>query len=297
MMYYHGQNKKCSYFEGWYFKLQGQDGTAAFIPGMSADENGRKAAFVQVITAESSLYAEYPFRDFYANPQKLYIKIGPNVFCEQGIMLDMNVEGRAISGTVTFGPVTPLSYNIMGPFAAFPNLECNHGVLSMRHRLRGSLTLDGKPFDFEKGTGYIETDWGSSFPKGYVWMQCNDFDREDVSFFASCARIPFLGREFDGLIASLLTGGKELRFATYNGARCERTDENGLLLTKGGYILEALPELSEAQNLKAPDAGNMRRLVRQQASCGLTLRLYKDDHLLLETRGRSAGYESSTKDG
>jgi hypothetical protein len=89
----------------------------------------------------------------------------------------------------------------------------------MSHVLEGQLTIDGKSVDFGGGKGYIEKDWGKSFPREYVWMQSNHFINTGTSFMFSEAIIPFKVFHFNGLIISLIVQGQEYRFATYNGAK------------------------------------------------------------------------------
>ncbi|MCK7537696.1 MAG: tocopherol cyclase family protein [Marinilabiliales bacterium] len=38
-----------------------------------------------------------------------------------------------------------------------------------------------KMADFSGGRGYIEKDWGHSFPSAYVWMQSNHFQLARIS--------------------------------------------------------------------------------------------------------------------
>lgn len=66
----------------------------------------------------------------------------------------------------------------------------------MKHSLQGELVWNDQPIDFDQGIGYIEKDWGSSFPATYVWAQCNQFETSDARFFFSAAEIPFLGGRF-----------------------------------------------------------------------------------------------------
>ena len=52
----------------------------------------------------------------------------------------------------------------MGPFSYLSFMECYHGILSMKHSLEGTLSWNGQLIDFTNGIGYLEKDWGSSFP-------------------------------------------------------------------------------------------------------------------------------------
>jgi hypothetical protein len=75
--------------------------------------------------------------------------------------------------------------------------------------------------DFNGGLGYIEKDWGKSFPAAWVWCQSNHFANESACITASVAVIPWAGRTFRGFIVGLWLDGTLHRFATYNGSHIE----------------------------------------------------------------------------
>lgn len=105
----------------------------------------------------------------------------------------------------------------MGLFRLLPRMECNHEIISMYHGVQGSLILNGKTLTFDDGIGYIEKDWGHSFPKSYVWLQCNSFMKEKCSIIVSVAEIPYLGMNFKGCICAIHYKGIEYRLVTYLG--------------------------------------------------------------------------------
>ena len=98
---------------------------------------------------------------------------------------EVNVMGR-----LKFGPRTPLKYDIMGPFALVPFLECRHSVWSMRHSVNGMVMVNGQTFTFQNACGYWEGDRGRSFPKEYLWTQCSF---QNGSVMLSVADIPVFG--------------------------------------------------------------------------------------------------------
>ena len=129
----------------------------------------------------------------------------------------MNVksEERTIQGTVHFANLNPwpvrfLSPGVMGWYAFLPFMECFHGVLSLDHRISGQLKTDNETISFDEGRGYIEKDWGRSFPEAYIWMQCNHFD-EDLSLMLSVARIPWKKSAFRGFLLGLKRGKRHSR--------------------------------------------------------------------------------------
>lgn len=61
----------------------------------------------------------------------------------------------------------------MGPFAYLNGMACNHGIVSMKHQITGHMVIKGLDLYFKEDSGYIEKDWGRSFPKRYIWLQGN----------------------------------------------------------------------------------------------------------------------------
>jgi hypothetical protein len=196
--------------------------------------------------------------------------------------------------------ITPIrtcvsSPSIMGWFAYLPFMECNHDVVSMNHRLSGSLELNGIALDFNGGKGYIEKDYGRSFPDTYVWMQSNHFKRDETSFMFSYATIPYLGFRFRGFIANLVIHGKEYRFATYNRAhmmiRTQTTDHIVFELKKGSHKLVVDAHNHTTAELASPRDGMMEGTIREGLSGTLELTLHENDHVIFSDTGRHAGLE------
>ncbi|MDX1684351.1 MAG: tocopherol cyclase family protein, partial [Saprospiraceae bacterium] len=221
---FQGWGKKKQYFEGWYFKVV--DPTLnmayAFIPGISMEKDGSKHAFIQVLNGveKTSTYHRFPFEAFNAEHRKLAVTIGENFFDEGGMRLAL----PGLSADVNFSslrswPVSLLSPGIMGPYAFVPRMECYHGIVSMDHRADGWMEVDEWRLELSEGRGYIEQDWGHSFPSAYFWMQSNHFSEPGTSFKCSVATIPWMGSSFVGFIAGLLYDDKLIQFTTYNGSK------------------------------------------------------------------------------
>ena len=115
------------------------------------------------------------------------------------------------------------------------------------------------------GKGYIEKDWGSSFPKRYVWLQSNHFSTEGSLFF-SWADIPAIGTTFQGYIAHLYYAGEHHRFATYTRGTCafESTGrEVSILLTRGDKRLRITATQTGGAELVAPHRGQMIHTIKE----------------------------------
>ena len=253
-------------FNGYYFKHENENQTIAFILGIC---NGEK--FTQVVTDEKA----YWFDGF-----------GGCKFSEKGAIIDIG----DIKGHINYGKLTPIKYDIMGPFKYFP-MECRHGIISMRHALNGAVSIGGEVIDLDNGLGYIEKDSGVSFPKSYLWFQCSFAQNCSVSL--SMADIPFYGFNFKGCICVVYYKGKEYRMATYLGVRILFCNSEKVLLKQGKYVLAVNVYPRKGHDLPAPQNGIMSRIITECLACPARVRFYVKDRLLFDLRSDRASFEVS----
>lgn len=161
----------------------------------------------------------------------------------------------------------------------------------MSHGVRGSVTVDGKEYSFDGGTGYLEMDRGSSFPRDYLWVQCNDFP-EKCGVMAAVARIPFCGGHFRGCICAIVYRGREYRLATYRGARVRRADGGHICLTQGALCLKMdMKPRNSGCPLDAPRQGRMTGTIRESCNADLRVRLWERGKPVLDLKSGHAAYE------
>ncbi len=307
---YKGRKKKRKYFEGWYFKQISSDfkNSISIIPGITKSASSSHA-FIQTIIGinthsgakHETHYHQFLIEDFKYTDSPFSLKIGQNTFACDGISLNLSNNKYSVEGKVSFSKFTKIKTNIlfpniMGYYAYFPFMECNHGIISMGHNLKGSLNLNGGLIDFNHGKGYIEKDWGTSFPKEYVWLQCNTFKGSDASVMCSIANIPFMGMSFQGFICNLSLDGKEYRFASYNHSKLLKlnyTDDIiDITLIKGNLKLEVSAKMYERGVLKAPKNGVMDNSIKEGLNGVVNVKLIKTSgEKLFDGVGNSCGIE------
>ena len=304
---YHGHNRRPPFFEGWYFKVV--DATErrsfAFIPGIFlSDDPARHHAFIQVLDGQrgTSSYHTFDSAAFRAPERVFDVGIGPNHFSANRLRLDLSGPERRVVGDLYFPatapwPVTLAAPGIMGPFAWAPAMECYHGVVSLDHGIAGSLEIDGELIDFTGGRGYIEKDWGRSFPDAWIWCQTNHFGSPGICLTGSIATIPWLGRSFPGFIVGLWHDGRLYRFATYTRARTVSLslagDELNWHIEDARYRLEIGARRAAGSPLQAPTTAEMGRRIAETLSATVAVRLseLRTGSTVYEGVGRHAGLE------
>ena len=297
---YHGWGRRERYFEGWYFKLVDPTRRTVFavIPGISMGQDGEQHAFIQVLdgAACKSSYHRFDAHDFKPSAQGFSLQLGGNSFSSKHVVLDLpGLRGRLDFEETTPWPKMLGAPGIMGWYSFVPFMECYHGVVSLHHQLRGQLEVSGKPIDFGGGLGYVEKDWGTSFPKAWIWMQSNHFEaHEKTCLMASVAHIPWLGSHFIGYIVGFLWEGKLYRFATYTGAKMKARlsgQEVRLSFKDRRYRLEVTGIQAPGAQLVSPIVGEMTGMVNESMLGNLVVRFFDGDELVFEDTGRNAGLE------
>jgi len=301
---FQGNLKKKHYFEGWYFKqvTRDQSYTFSFIPGVSLVENDPHA-FIQIMNGftRSTDYIRYPLDEFSWDKTRLFLKIGKSVFTGNEISLDIKGESTQVAGQITFSnivkyPRSIFSPGIMGWYSFIPFMECNHGIVSVNHDLKGRISVNTNVIDFDGGKGYIEKDWGVSFPEAWIWIQSNNFEEHDTSFSFSIAKIPWMGRYFIGFISFLYLNKKFYLFSTYNKSTVSEITRDKDIIDISIRSSENILKIRVIQNLfgelRAPVSGEMSRRIKESINSEVHLQLInRNNNLEYEGTGRSVGLE------
>lgn len=301
---FHRTNVRSGFFEGWYFKAENRDGSSVFAVIFGVSVNSKDPhAFIQFFDGKNRRadYFTFPLSSFSADNSSFDIKIGKNRLSAKKCFLDINFEGREIHADIDINNIIPIEKNLfqpgaMGPFGYLPFLECNHHVISMNHTLCGEISVDLTPLRLDGGRGYMEKDWGTSFPSSYVCLQTNRFTDSDASFMFSLAKVPLMGLRFTGMISILRLKKREFRFATYNASRTEilnlSKNEFSALIQGRNNTLEVVAFKGEDAQLKSPVSGMMASKIGESLRGEVFVSLKnRRGELLFEGKGGNAGVE------
>jgi len=303
---FQGKNKKKNYFEGWYFKNidKEKQNALAIIPGIAfGSTNADAHAFIQILykSQEKLSYIKYDANDFKFNENKFEIEIGKNYFSSKEMTLNINedevsIEGRLIFDNIISFPKNIFRPGIMGPFSFIPFMECYHGVVNIHHESSGCLRYNNNIINYDGGYGYIEKDWGKSFPRKWIWFQSNHFNKDDAAVMFSIAEIPWLSKSFIGFISFLRIKNMIYYFATYTNAKIKKLDICGkcldIIIRDKDYEIRMSVENDSYGQLKAPFRGEMSRNIYESINAKVKVKMIdKHKNFIFEGIGTNAGIE------
>ncbi|MGL4383180.1 MAG: tocopherol cyclase family protein, partial [Bacilli bacterium] len=218
-------NKANPYFEGYYYRIVTSTKQSIVLIIGLARNNNEQHCFIQIIDTinNESHYLKYDIDKFSFTNDPFSITIDESIFYLDHIDVKINDPIISLFGQVSFSNIKPvktnlLRPNIMGPFGYIKGMECNHRIYSLVHTLHGQLALNDTQLDFNEGLGYIEKDYGSSFPQDYIWLQSNHNENK-ANIFLAYALIPFHQLKFNGLICVFEHQDKQYFFTTYNNSK------------------------------------------------------------------------------
>ena len=302
---FHGNHKKAPFFEGWYHKMSLKNGKSiVLIPGMfRSSEVNNETAFIMIYNGISNefKYLKIPIDNFKYKKNTYQLEIENNYFSLDRLKLNIANKDIKIYGEIFCSELKPWPNNLiepgcMGWYAYLPTMECFHGILSMDHKLKGSLFINGSEIDFDNGRGYIEKDWGRNFPKNWFWTQANNFKDTNLSLSASLATIPWRSRQFTGFIIALNTKDELYRFAPYRNSKIvsvNYSDNKFTLTVKRKNLTLKIDSVKgrKYSTLYAPDKRDMIPKVNEYLDSNVSIQLNEGENILLKDECSNAALE------
>ncbi|PPK88214.1 tocopherol cyclase-like protein [Neolewinella xylanilytica] len=302
---FQGWGRRRAFFEGWYFKvvIPAEEFAFAFIPGISYDAEGRGHSFLQVLdgTRATTAYHTYTVHDFRPAADRFSVQVGPHHFATDRLCIDL--PDLQLDLTLTDlhpWPARTLAPGVMGWYGFVPGMQCYHGLVSLHHRLTGTIRHDGRSVDLTTGVGYTEKDWGSGFPDAWIWGQSNHLSgtAAPASLMFSVASIPWLGSSFRGFLCTFLLEGELHTFTTWTKAREKVTLTEGarkvtLEFSDRRHHLTIVGHPAPGGNLASPIGGAMTGKINESLRAELEVSLLRDGREVYRGLAAWAGLEVS----
>jgi len=290
--------KQRNYFEGWYLRLidpaQGINRSIIFALTKDALD---PHAFLQLFDAKDDAceYIRYPLESFRVDGDSMMI--GANAISPTHIRIE---EANFACDLKLTNPVTLTpqfgTQSAMGFVSYFP-LQTAQEVVYLNASVKGTMRVLDQEYTLD-GQNYIEKTYGHRFPPGHIWLQSAHFDVPATYFSFSVGVLPLMGMKVKGWFAVLRHDKDEYRFAIYNLAslsivKATPTDVE-LVIKRGRFRLEVQACRSHWVRLVGPtDGARMTQDVLESIDATITLNLYLNDALILNTTGKFAGFENT----
>lgn len=211
------KDSKQPYFEGYYFKfINKQKEIVIIIAGISISKS-EKYSFIQVASnySEKVSFFKFPLSELTAAEDRFEFKIGQNFFSKNRISFDLgDINGEVSLANNVNWKRSFLNPNIMGFLSFIPRVECKHDVITINTDVLGEINLSKQQIQFDEGDGYIEKNWGSSFPNKYMWLHANQFKNKELSLQFAIAKPKWLFFRPQVYIGYVMNG-KLIHFATH----------------------------------------------------------------------------------
>lgn len=290
--------KKTNYFEGWYTRLVDQEKgiNYAFIFALTKNADDPHA-FIQIYDGVklTNTYLRFESSDF--SYQDGVVRIGENILSLEKLY----VVNGGFEVSVSFkekvfldkhlGFRSAMSFMSLFPLVCFQEVNINDGLFS------GIYKDENETYRI-KGKLYMEKTYGHRFPKEWVWIQSNHFDK-DVSISVGLGLIPLFGKLRKGYFGIIRYQKKDYRFGIYNFSKVEVLEENGnrvLLFKKRKYSLRVEVEDKDPVTLVGPSEKAVMNLdVFESINATCKVRLTKGKEVLVESNGKYVGFENMYK--
>jgi len=266
------------YFEGWFQKVCSVKHRVSFviIYGYATQNSHDTFGFIQLLVPDQAPRIVYFSKDeISCDSERHIVRMGDNVLSTESIAVDSN----DISIQLTLMDNQPIQTfkNSMGYTYFVPNLPCYHSVLNTAHRVSGEIRCKDSAYLLEDDLGYMEKNWGTSFPENYVWLHAVDPHDPQVSLLFSQAEIKWLGRTFVRHVGHCRFDGNEIDLRDLKNVTVaivhQSNEQQTIRITSSTVEIEISIVLGVKVKFKGPMDGTLSRDILHYTDAVINLRV------------------------
>jgi tocopherol cyclase len=276
-----GKFKKRNFFEGWFHKIYSAKHQTSFviIYGYTTGNSYDKFGFIQFLIPNKNVEIYYFSKNEISyNPKNHSVQMGSNILSLKEIKINL----KDIYMDLNLSDNLPISSfkNSMGYAYFIPTLPCYHSVLNKSHLISGEINLFNNNYLLDNDLGYMEKNWGTSFPEKYFWIQAVEPHNPNVSLLFSQAEIKWMGKSFIKHVGHLRINGEELDLRTltlFNVSYNNTIPENITITIKSKQIkLEMRFSVAKKYMFKGPLKGKLSRDILHHSDSQIDLKIYQN---------------------
>jgi hypothetical protein len=259
-----GNFKEDKYFEGWFQKVYSKKHKSSFIIiyGYATRNSYDTFGFIQVLIPNENIKILYfPKSEISCDPNRHIIRMGNNMLTTE--LIRINSSNLNIHLNLSNNQPIQTFKNSMGYTYFIPNLPCYHSVMNSSHVVAGKIFYNDVRYTLDNEIGYLEKNWGTSFPETYFWLHAVDPTDRQVSLLFSRAEIKWLGQKFIKHIGHFHFDGKEIDLRDlkhFSYSSFMPSPENQILrITSKAISLEISILYRKKVKFKGPKEGQLSR--------------------------------------
>lgn len=274
-----GDITKCNYFEGWFQKIYIPELNTSIIIiyGFATGNELTKTGFIQLfIPGNDVIHINFPQHQINLSKQKHEVKLGPNYFSTNRI----HIEHELVELDIEIIPQTKKvpKQNSMGIFYLVPGLPCYHSVLQINSSIQGIIKINNELIQLTHASGYLEKNWGTSFPEKYFWMHAQDPLNSTNQILYSQAEMRWRNKTFIKHVGFIQLNGQsfDLRKIHRKQLVCNVYNSNQLEISINHMGIVLYFDLNEPTNtsFKSPSKGKMTNKIIH--NIGVPIRLKQE---------------------
>lgn len=221
--YLQGHPNKNKYFEGWFQKIYSKEHNTTFvlIYGFATGHSADKTGFIQYhIPNKMPKLLTFHKNEIQCSSNNHHVQFGDNVLSSK--VLKLKTEELELDLQLHQNSFFNKKSNSMGNYYLIPNLPCYHAVVSEFQSFSGVIKSLNEEFKITNANGYLEKNWGKSFPNSYIWLHAFDINNPENQLLFSQANIKWMGKMFEKYVGYINLNNKYTDLRKLNNCRISK---------------------------------------------------------------------------
>jgi tocopherol cyclase len=273
-----GTFERNKFFEGWFQKVYSKAHKASFILiyGYATHNSDDAFGFLQILIPNQTPEIVYfPKNEVSCDIEQHIFRMGKNLLTTELIRIETN--GLSIKLNLKNTDPFRTFKNSMGYTYFIPNLPCYHSVLNSAQSVSGEIKHQGKCYTLDHEMGYLEKNWGTTFPESYFWVHAIDPNNPAISLLFSRAKIVWLGKTYIKHVGYLRFDGQQIELRALKNVTVSNSNmspENRIVQIRSASAqLDLALEFGREVLFKGPKDGALSRMIAHQTDARIKVSL------------------------
>jgi hypothetical protein len=273
-----GTFERNKFFEGWFQKVYSKAHKASFILiyGYATHNSDDEFGFLQVLIPNQVPELVYfPKNEVSCDIEKHIFRMGNNLLTTELIRIDIN--GLRIDLNLKNTQPFRTFKNSMGYTYFIPNLPCYHSVLNTAQSVSGEIQYKGLCYTLDHEMGYLEKNWGTTFPENYFWVHAIDPNNPAISLLFSRAQIVWLGKTYIKHVGYFCFDGQQIELRelkNFSVSNSNLSPENRIIQIRSASAqFDLALEYGREVLFKGPKDGTLSRIIQHQTDASIKVSL------------------------